>query len=308
MITYWKYTTKLTEINSFEKNCFIIVTKPSADEINLLISEYNIQEDVINDMLDDDELSRLEIDDDKIFLIVRIPIHNPDNGIPFITIPLGFIITDSCIIALCQRKNELLHYLTENKNGIFTNTNKWDFLLRLFLRNSKTYTNYLKKINIQIGMIEKDLERSTKNKELYKLLKMEKCLVYFSTSLHSNQLLWAKLNNSRYVKKDSYTEELMEDVIIENRQAIEMARIYTDIQNGLMDAFGSIISNNLNIVMKQLTVATVILMIPTVIASFFGMNIKNGIENNNYAFIGILVVSLFISVITAILLRSRKWV
>jgi magnesium transporter len=307
MITYWKYTNRLAQINDFEKDCFVIATKPSSDEINYLASEYKIEEDVISDMLDDDELSRLEIDEDKIYLIVRIPIHNPDNGIPFITIPLGFIITNNYIIAICQRKNELLNYLAENKNGVFTKANKWDFLLSLFLRNSKNYTNYLKKINIQIGLIEKDLERSTKNKELYKLLKMEKCLVYFNTSLHSNQLLWAKLNNSRYIKKDTYTEELMEDVIIENRQAIEMARIYTDIQNGLMDAFGSIISNNLNIVMKQLTVITVILMIPTLIASLFGMNIENGIEHNKFAFAGILIVSIFISLIASILIRSKKW-
>jgi magnesium transporter len=308
MISYWKYSKRFIQVNDFEKDCFVIATKPTSGEINLLVDDFKIPEDVINDMLDDDELSRLEVDEDKIFLIVRIPVHNPDNGIPFITIPLGFIIMSDCIVVLCQRKNELMDYLTDNKNGAFEKVNKWDFLLNLFLRNSKNYTNYLKKINAQISIIEKDLEKSTKNKELHKLLKMEKCLVYFNTSLHSNQLLWSKLNKSRYIKKDSYTEDLMEDVIIENRQAIEMAKIYSDIQSGLMDAFASIISNNLNIVMKQLTVVTIILMIPTLVSSFFGMNIHNGLEGNSFAFIGILAVSICISLIAVLLIRSKKWI
>lgn len=308
MISYWKYSKRFIQVNDFEKDCFVIATKPNSGEIDLLMTEFKIPEDVITDMLDDDELSRLEVDEDKIYLIVRIPVNNPDNGIPFITIPLGFIIMDDCIVILCQRKNELLDYLTDNKNGAFVKSNKWDFLLNLFLRNSKNYTNYLKKINAQINIIEKDLEKSTKNKELHKLLKMEKCLVYFNTSLHSNQLLWSKLNKSRYIKKDSFTEDLMDDVIIENRQAIEMAKIYSDIQSGLMDAFASIISNNLNIVMKQLTVVTIILMIPTLVSSFFGMNIHNGLEAKPYAFIGILAVSICISLLAALLIRSKKWV
>jgi magnesium transporter len=308
MITYWKYTDGLSRINDFEKDCFVIATGPSPDEIDLLNKTYNIEENFVTDVLDVDELARLEIEDDNMYLIVRIPVHNPDNGIPFSTVPLGFVVGKDFIISICQRKNELLDYLTDNRNGKFTRENKMDFLLSLFLRNSKTYTNYLKKINAQINLIEKDLERSTKNKELHKLLKMEKCLVYFNTSLHSNQLLWAKLNNSRYIKKDSFTEELMEDVIIENRQAIEMAKIYSDIQSGLMDAFASIISNNLNIVMKQLTVVTIILMIPTVISSFFGMNINNGLEANKFAFVGILLSSIVISLIAVLLIRSRKWV
>jgi magnesium transporter len=308
MIKYWKYTNGLTRINDFEKDCFIIATGPSPDEINFLKDNYNIEEDIINDILDVDELSRLEIDDDRMLIIVRIPVHNSENGIPFTTIPLGFIVTNDYILSICQRKNDLLDYMTETRNGALSKANKFDFLLSLFLKNSKTYTNYLKKINAQISLIEKDLERSTKNKELHKLLKMEKCLVYFTTSLHSNQLLWAKLNNSRYIKKDSFSEELMEDVIIENRQAIEMAKIYSDIQSGMMDAFASIISNNLNIVMKQLTIVTVILMIPTLIASLFGMNIKNGFEDNNMAFLGVLIASVLISLIAVLLIRSRKWV
>jgi magnesium transporter len=307
MIAYWKYSQRFIQVNDFEKDCFVIATKPTSAEINLLVTDFNIPEDVITDMLDDDELSRLEIDEDKIYLIVRIPFSNTDNGIPFITIPLGFIIMNDCIVILCQRKNELVDFLIENKNGAFVKANKWDFLLNLFLKNSKNFTNYLKKINAQITLIENDLERSTKNKELHKLLKMEKCLVYYNTSLHSNQLLWSKLNKSRYIKKDSYTEDLMDDVIIENRQAIEMAKIYTDIQNGLTDAFGSIISNNLNIVMKQLTVVTVILMIPTLISSFFGMNIKNGLETKPMAFAAILIVSLFLSLVAVFLIRSKKW-
>ena len=157
-------------------------------------------------------------------------------------------------------------------------THRIDFLLSIFLHTTNSYHKYLKNINIQTNRIEKDLESSTRNEELHKLLKMEKCLVYFTTSLRANELLLARLRNTKYIKPDSYSEELLEDVIIENKQAIEMANIYSDIQSGMMDAFASIISNNLNIVMKQLTTVTVILMIPTLVSSFFGMNVPNSFE------------------------------
>jgi magnesium transporter len=136
---------------------------------------------------------------------------------------------------------------------------------------------------------------------------MEKCLVYFTTSLKTNELLYLKLQNSKFLKENVYNEDLLEDVLIENRQAIEMANIYSDILSGMMDAFASIISNNLNIVIKQLTIVTIILMIPTLIASIFGMNVPNFMEKSPYALVGILLGSLVLSVIGAILFRKRKW-
>jgi len=137
---------------------------------------------------------------------------------------------------------------------------------------------------------------------------MEKCLVYFTTSLRANELLLARLRNTKYIRPDTYSEELLEDVIIENKQAIEMANIYSDIQSGMMDAFASIISNNLNIVMKQLTTVTVILMIPTLVSSFFGMNVPNNLETNNFSFYGILGVSILLALIGGVLIRYKRWI
>ena len=149
--------------------------------------------------------------------------------------------------------------------------------------------------------------KSTKNKELHKLLKMEKCLVYFTTSLRSNDLLIAKLRSSKYITLNEYSTDLFDEAMVENKQAIEMANIYSDIQSGMMDAFASVISNNLNIVLKQLTIITIILMIPTMFASFFGMNVPNFMESSKFAFIGIVVIAILITVLSVLLFRRKKW-
>ena len=211
------------------------------------------------------------------------------------------------LVIICQSNNEVLQdfFSRSSKNIIIEN--KTDLIINLFIRTTLFYHRYLKQINRQTNMIEHDLEKSTKNKELHKLLKMEKCLVYFTTSLSSNELLIAKFRNSRFLEHSESTADLLDEAIIENKQAIDMAHIYSDIQSGMMDAFASVISNNLNIVMKQLTIITIILMIPTLIASFFGMNIPNKLEHNSFAFFGILGVSFLLSAIGVILFRKKKW-
>ena len=307
MISYWKDAEGLVRVDEFKKNCIVQVTAPTTEENEFLKDRFEIPEDILNDILDVDERSRLEVYDDKLLMILRIPVHNPENGVPYSTVPLGLILNDDYTLVICQRKNELLTNIFNNRNKIFGSVTKMDFILSLCLLNSKLFHNYLKKINIQTNLIEEDLEKSTRNKELHRLLKMEKCLVYFTTSLRSNELLLAKLKNSRYVNRESYSEDLLEDVMIENRQAIDMANIYSDILSGMMDAFASVISNNLNIVMKQLTIVTIILMIPTLIASFFGMNIDNPFEHSPFAFIAVSLASLSLSVVGVFVIRVKKW-
>jgi len=169
------------------------------------------------------------------------------------------------------------------------------------------YHRYLKQINNQTGMIEQDLEKSTRNKELHRLLKMEKCLVYFTTSLRSNEMMMLKLKNSKWIRDYEFSADLLDEATIENRQAIEMAKIYSDIQSGMMDAFASVISNNLNIVMKSLTIITIILMIPTLVASIYGMNVPNRLENNMNAFWIILGGSAILATVGVLLIRRKKW-
>ena len=310
MITYWQIIPSgLLPIQSYKKGCVVNITDPTDDEKDVLKSTFQIPDDIILDIMDVDERSRLEMDDDKIFMIMRIPIQTSDNGVPFSTIPLGIILSDDDILILCQRENKVLsEFFNQRKRKHFDYENKIDFILNLFLHTTNIYHRYLRQINFQANNVEHDLEKSTKNEELHKLLKLEKCLVYFTTSLRSNEFLFARIKNSRFLQNSHYSDELLEDVLIENKQAIEMAKIYSDIQSGMMDAFASVISNNLNIVMKQLTIVTIILAIPTMIASFYGMNVPNHFQNARYAFWGIIGFSIIIASIGIAMIRKKRWV
>jgi len=308
MITYWQMIPNgLLPLNSFEKGCIVHVTDPTPSELSTLRSALKIPDDFLADIIDVDERSRMEVEDDQLLMIYRIPFQNQSNGYPFTTIPLGIVLSSEELVIVCQRNNEVLDdFFSRSGKGIVIE-NKIDLILHLFLRTTMFYHRYLKQINNQTGMIEQDLEKSTRNKELHRLLKMEKCLVYFTTSLRSNEMMMLKLKNSRWIRDYEFSKDLLDEAMIENKQAIEMAKIYSDIQSGMMDAFASVISNNLNIVMKQLTIITIILMIPTLIASFYGMNVPNRFENNQYAFWFILGGSAVVAVIASLLIRRKKW-
>jgi len=308
MIKIYKTFGGYVEISEPEKGCWINVTSPSQDEITRMVEEYGLPDDSVSDILDADERPRIEFEYNMTLIIMRIPIEFSNNGVPFHTTPLGIFITDNFTLTLCLQNNEVLpsdrpspyrdHYgrITDNIN----------FVLQLFLRSGTIYLKYLKQINQRTGLIEQDLEKSIKNKELNKLLKMEKCLVYFITAIKGNEIVLAKLKNSKKITTE-LNEDLIEDAIIENRQALEMAQIYSDIQSGMMDAFASVISNNLNVVMKQLTLISIILMIPTLIASIFGMNVPNFMEHRIWALPSIILGSLLFSVLGVMLFRKRDW-
>jgi len=296
------------EINEPRKGCWVNITHPTAGEIQKLTGEFGLPGDIITDILDQDERPRIEFEDDWTLIIMRIPVESTNNGVPFQTVPLGIFITENFTLTLCLQNNEVLPMdkpspFREQYNQI---TDSINFILRLFLRSGNLYMKYLKQINHMTSMIEQDLEKSIKNKELNKLLKMEKCLVYFITSIKANEIVLAKLRNSKKITTE-INEDLLEDAFIENKQALEMAQIYSDIQSGMMDAFASVISNNLNDVMKQLTLISIILMIPTLIASLFGMNVPNLMENSAWAMPAILMGSLLLSIIGVILFRKRQW-
>jgi len=298
-----------TEIDKVEKGCWINVTQPSADEILRLKDEFKLDDDTINDILDADERPRLELDDDWSLIIIRIPVKNTtSDGVPFYTIPLGIYQTDSFILTLCLQDNRILPIeepspFREQYREI---TDDLNFILRLFVRSGSIYLAYLKNINKMTGEIEQDLEKSIKNRELNQLLKMEKCLVYFITSIKANEIVLARLRNSKKITSE-INEDLLEDAFIENKQALDMAQIYSDIQSGMMDAYASVISNNLNVVMKQLTLISIILMIPTMITSFLGMNIPNFMENKEWAMPVVILASLSMAILGVLLFRKRHW-
>lgn len=308
MIKIFKTFGGYFEINELQKGCWINTTNPSPDEIRKINLDFGLPIDILNDILDVDERPRIEFEDDWTLIILRIPVESRNNGVPFHTIPLGIFITDSFTLTLCVQDNEVLPMgqpspFREQYREIADSVN---FILRLFLRSGSLYLKYLKSINQMTALIEQDLEKSIKNKELNKLLKMEKCLVYFITSIKANEIVLARLRNSKKITTE-INEDLLEDAFIENKQALEMAQIYSDIQSGMMDAFASVISNNLNVVMKQLTLISIILMIPTLIASIFGMNVPNFMENSLWALPAIIFGSLVFSVAGVILFRKRQW-
>jgi len=308
MIKIFKSFGGYDEILSVEKGCWINVTQPTTEEILRLSDEFHLPQDIIQDILDSDERSRVEFDDTWSLVIMRVPVKVINNGIPFATVPLGVFISDDFTLTLCLQDNEILPVeqsplLREQYRQI---TDVYNFILRLFLRSGNIYLRYLKEINQHTSSIEQDLEKSIKNRELNKLLKMEKCLVYFITSIKANEIVLAKLRNSKKITTE-INEDLLEDAIIENKQALEMAQIYSDIQSGMMDAFASVISNNLNVVMKQLTVISIIIMIPTLIASIFGMNVPNFLEDTKLAIPLIIIFSFILSTIGVIIFRIRRW-
>jgi magnesium transporter len=309
MIKIFKTFGGYSDITELEKGCWINVSNPAQHEIKQLSENFNLPSDSINDILDVDERPRIEYDDDYTLIILRVPVVAHNNGVPFNTVPLGIFFTENFTLTLCTQQNEVLPAVQPfiYREQYREVTDSINFILRLFLRSGNLYLKYLKQINQMSALIEQDLERSVKNKELNKLLKMEKCLVYFITSIKANEIVLAKLRNSKKINTE-INEDLLEDAFIENKQALEMAQIYSDIQSGMMDAFASVISNNLNVVMKQLTFISIILMIPTLIASVFGMNVPNQLENSTWAMPGIILGSLILSIAGVILLRKRKWV
>lgn len=307
MIKLWKQENGLIEIQQAEKNCWMEVTSPTQEEKDLLIREYRVPEDFLQDILDIDERSRVEIEGRWFLIIIRIPVHLPNESIPFSTIPLGVLISPNITITISLYENDVVNTKVFARLKRFSIDNKHNFVLFLFLRSANYYLNYLKIINRQTNAIEAELRKSTKNSELVQLLNIEKSLVFYITSLKSNELLIAKLQKTRAAQSDQIDEDLVEDVIIENRQASETARIHSDILAGMMDAFASVISNNLNVVMKRLTSITIMLMIPTLVSSMFGMNIPNSFEGNNYAFLGVVALTVILTGVIVVIFRARRW-
>lgn len=300
MIKIFKTFGGYDEISKVEKGCWINIIQPTQNEIENLVKDYNLPADSIQDILDADEMPRLEVDDTYTLIIMRIPTENLQNGIPYNSIPLGIFITSKYTITICSQENETLQL-----KQIVSQTDAYGFILRLFIRSGSIYLKYLKQINQQNTQIERDLEKSIKNSELSKLLKMEKCLLYFITSIKGNETVLAKMRSSKKITGEM-NEDLLEDAMIENKQALEMAEIYSNILSGMMDAFASIISNNLNIVMKKLTQISIAIMIPTFIASIFGMNVPNGMEKLGWAIPSIIFFCLFASTVSVLLMRKNK--
>ena len=302
-------TNEFQEIREFKKGSWINLVNPSENEIKKVCENINIQEDFIRDALDYEEKARIdkEEDDNTILFVVDVPISEKgeENEI-YTTMPLGMIVVrDEFFLTVSLRKNKIIESFEKRKIKNFQTYKKTRFIFQILYLNSSYYLNYLKQINKETEIAEYILKNSMQNKELLKLLSLEKSLVYFTTSLKSNEIVMEKTLRGKIVKLYEEDEEILEDASTENRQAIEMAQIYSNILNGTMDAYASIISNNLNGVMKFLTSITIILAVPTMISSFWGMNVKLPFENSPMGFLIMVLIAIIMTIAVTLWLNKK---
>lgn len=293
----------------YEKGNWINMIAPTEDEIKTVCEKLKIQEDFIRYALDSEEKARIDIEeeDNTILFIIDVPVREKEgDAMIYSTMPIGIIfVRDDYLITVSIKQNDIIQTMSKNKKNNIVSYKKSRFLLQLLFNNASLYLNLLKKINKETEIAESVLKDSMKNKELLKLLSLEKSLVYFTTSLKSNEIVMEKTMRGKIIKLYEEDEDILEDSIIENKQAIEMAKIYSDILNGTMDAYASIISNNLNGVMKYLTSITIILAIPTMVASYWGMNVPVPLQNNPFGFIAIILFSIIVAIVTTLWLNKK---
>ncbi|MFH0893338.1 MAG: magnesium transporter CorA family protein [Bacteroidota bacterium] len=298
---------KIKQTQFYSKNCWINVTDPSTEEIEKLKKDYLVPEEFIEDILDIDERARTEISGRWLMIVLRVPVYVANNDFSFFTVPLGVLISANSVITLCDRENEIINDIIEGKIKGFDIENRHNFILYLFQLSATYYLRFMKIIVRRTNQIEKDIRKSIENSQLNMLLVIQKTLVYFMTSLKSNEMLLAKLQRAKYVDNEQLDEELLEDVVIENKQAFETATIHSEILTGMMDAFASVISNNLNLVMKRLTIITICVMIPSIFSGLFGMNVPNSSEANPYTFWFVIGASITIPALVVLTFKRLRW-
>ena len=299
------------EVTEYKRGNWINMIAPSDDEIKTVCENIKIQEDFIRYALDPEERARIdyEEDDGTTLILADVPIIEKDEDQKeYSTIPVGFIIVrDEYFITVSLMENQVIRRMNPMKNKSVATYKKSRLVLQCLYVNSEIYLNLLKKINRETEIAEKELRQTRKNKSLLRLLSLEKSLVYFTTSLKANEVVMERMNRGKVIKLYEEDEDLLEDVLIENKQAMEMSKIYSDILSGVMDAYSSIISNNLNGVMKILTAITIIISVPTIISSFLWMNVKVPMQDNPWGFAIILIASILIGIIVTIILKRKDY-
>jgi len=308
MITIYKSAENvLIPLSEPTSNSWINVINPTPQEI-AQIQTLGIPQDYITYPLDLDERARTERENGELLIVVRIPYYQGETSdIPYITIPLGIIMTDQHIITVCKLENDVLHEFAGSRYRDISTAKRVRFVLRILFAVANRYLMYLREITKKVDFLEDQLQKSTRNKEVLDLLKYQKSLTYFTTALKSNELMMERLSRSKLFQTFPDDEDLLDDVLTENQQAIEMTNITANILNSLMDAFASIISNNLNSVMKFLASITIILSLPVLVTSFFGMNVHLPFETNTNAALLIFLISIVISLLAVFLFWKRDW-
>ncbi len=297
---------RVTRLNRIERNCWINIVNPTRESLPLIAEHFKIPLDFLTASLDVDETARIEVDDGATLLIVKVPYFDEKNvDVLYMTVPIGVILVNGFTITICPRQPTVLQAFMDNQ--VRNPASGHRFILQLILRATQLYLQHLKQLNNTANVIQKKLEQESRNQQLIKLFNIEKSLVYFNTSLKSNMLMLERLQRLRGFDLNENNRELLEDIFTECKQAIEMANIYSDILSGMMDAFASVISNNLNIVMRVLTSITIVITIPVLVTGFFGMNVDLPGGKHPYAFMGIIALCVILCSGAIVYFRRKRW-
>ena len=308
MLTIYKNSEHgLEKIEGIVTGAWVNVSDPTPEETEKLIG-WGMDMDYINYSLDQDEMPRMERDEEYTFILLRIPIYQPESDVPYSTVPLGIMILEDRVITVCRYESDIIKALTNGKHRLLRTGKRYRLALYIFLETSARYLNLLREINRATELVEDQLQKSTRNREVLELLKYQKCLTYFSTALRSNEVMMERVQKTQLFNRYEEDQDLLEDVLTENQQAIQMTSIATEILSGMMDAFASIISNNLNGVMKMLAALTIIIALPGTVGTFFGMNVHLPLaESNPYSFLIVLAISVGLAAFATYIFYKQDW-
>lgn len=306
MRTYLSLEAGLSQLEEYTPKCWINIEFPDEDDLHFLTEELGVPSEFLADIADVDERPRTEKEDDWQLTILRIPLESNIQGLPYMTVPVGVITGKETTITVCYRKSQLIpDFISHIRRKSISIPSQADFITRMIYSSAVWFLKYLKLIYLEINRAEKELEESVRNEDLMRIMRLQKSLVYFSTSIRGNEAMLGRLRTA--TRAGEIDPDLVEDVSIELRQAYNTINIYTDICNSTMDALGSIISNNVNTIMKRMTSLQIVLTIPTMIASFYGMNVDVYIAGWHYSFVAIMIISVIISAIAFVLFKRIKW-
>ncbi|MEJ5223345.1 MAG: magnesium transporter CorA family protein [Anaerolineales bacterium] len=310
MLTILKTTEAgLTRLEHPTNGCWINVIDPTPEEVEQL-NEWGIANELVNYALDLDEMPRVErdVDEGYTLILLRVPYYQgANNDIPYTTIPLGIIVKENMLVTVCKYPNDIIKVLNNGKYRGLKTGKRYRFVLYALLETATRYLAVLREVNRAIDAVEDRLQKSTRNEELLTLLKYQKSLVYFTTALRSNEVMMERLQRMQMFGQYDEDQELLEDVLTENQQAIQTVNITTEILSSMMDAFASIISNNLNVVMKALAALTIVLNVPVIIASFYGMNVDLPFHEQPWAFMLVLSLSIGLASLATFIFYKRDW-
>ncbi len=309
MITVYHSTPQgVAQIPEPVDGSWIHLTNPDLDELEQIQRAYNIPPEFLTYPLDQDEMARTEKDEGMTLVILRVPRYQGETSdIPYTTVPLGIILSDRVVVTVCSFENDLIRGLTNGRVRNLSTSKRNRFLLHIFLVAAQQYLTHLRAINKTVDVLEDKLQLSLRNREVLELLKYQKSLTFFTTALKANELMMARLQKSQLFRMYPDDEELLEDALTEIGQAIEMTNISSGILSAMMDAFASIISNNLNVVMKVLTSVTIILALPTMAGSIYGMNVDLPLQSHPLAFWYVIGAAAIVSVGVVVVFIRKDW-